>query len=735
MKVFLKKLRRLLQFNGLCGNFHFITLGIVLFLIMILRFSWLMLVVCILYLLILFIRSLKHLVLVMIILSIMLVNLFLRGVNYNKINYGDIYIQGTVVSVKEKENSNQIIIKDDNLKYIFYDESKLIRTGDLVNVWGTLVKTEKNHIPLLFNYQRYLKENNIKGIITDITYQKVKKTISIYSLHQKILNYFNLQFKGKTLAFLKALLIGDKTSLGDKLSDEISRVGIGHLFVISGLHMNVLQKIVEKLLKLFRVPKASHTIIIIAFFFLYFLITLYLISILRVLLVFLISSINKKTKLNLTTLDIYALAILLILIVNPYYIMNYSFILTFIISTSLVIINPLLKYKKFKGLILNNILMSVNSILVTIPIIAFINPSINILSIIYNLFYIPFVSYLLLPFSLVVTVFKFLSPIYEGIVGLFSKVTSFLSTIKIGELRLSTNYQIFPIIFYVIVLIIIVYFLGHYSLRKKVTSIVALAITTIIWSNSAYLNQVDQLYFLDLPEGDSTLIIKSFNRANILIDTGEDVNNDLDTFLKKKGIKTLDFVFISHGDSDHNGRLYALIENFKIKNIVISQFDNSTKAICRNYNYQGNIITVCKGSIVRYKDIIFDVLSPSIKGKNTNNDSVVMKVEAYGKTILMTGDMEKEIENALIKEYKKIDVDIYKIPHHGSLTSSTKAFINNLEYNYAVCMSGYRNTFGFPNNNVIGRYERSKLLLTKENNTILFKKKWYQKNLKLDSQS
>lgn len=730
VQISLKRSRRLLQFNNLNGNFHLICLGVVLLLIVILRFSWLMLGICLLYLGYLLVKSVKYMIMVIIITSFLGVNLIIRNVNYQKIDYGNINLQGVVTSVKEKTKSNQVIVRSNKLKYIFYDDKKTLKIGDYIEVSGNLTQGDTNHIPLLFNYQRYLKENNIKGIIKDITYEKIKTSVTIYTAHQKVLNYFNFHFKGQTRGFLKALLIGDKTSLGEELIEEISSVGIGHLFVISGLHMNVLQKIVEKLLKYLKVPSKFHTTIIIVFFLLYFMITLYLVSILRVLLIYVLSKINKKASLNLTTLDIYTISITVILIVNPYYLMNYSFILTFIISTSLVVISPLLKYKKIKGFILNNLIMSINSILVTIPIIVHINPSINTLSIIYNLFYIPFVTYILLPFSLIVTIFNFLSPVYELIVTAFSKVTSFLSVVKIGELRLSTSSEIFPIIFYALFLIIVILFLSNSKIKKKIIAGVTMVSLIFIWSNSANLNLNDQIYFLDLPVGDSTLIVKAFNSANILIDTGENINNDLDLFLKKKGIKRLDFVIISHSDSDHNGRLHALIKDFKIKNIVISSYDTITEKICQDALYNGNIIKVKKGSSITYKNINFQVLSPSKKHTSPNNDSIVMKVNIFDKTILMTGDMEKEIENELLKEYKEIVVDIYKVPHHGSYTSSTTDFLNKLNYEYAVCMNGYRNTFGFPNNKVVTRYDQSKLLVTKDYTTIIFQKKWYQKQIK-----
>ena len=91
-----------LHFNNLNGNFHLICLGVVLLLIVILRFSWLMLGICLLYLGYLLVKSVKYIIMVIIITSFLGVNLIIRNVNYQKIDYGNINLQGVVTSVKEK---------------------------------------------------------------------------------------------------------------------------------------------------------------------------------------------------------------------------------------------------------------------------------------------------------------------------------------------------------------------------------------------------------------------------------------------------------------------------------------------------------------------------------------------------------------------------------------------------------------------------------------------------------
>ncbi len=730
MKVYLKRLKRILRFNDFVGNFYLIGLGVILGLLVIIRFNILYLIIFILYLLYLFIKSYKYAIVTIILFLFLLLNLGIRYIKYNKKESNTVNLQGVIVSVKEKTNSNQIIIKCNGLKYLFYDETKSLKLGDNINVRGNLSNNESNHIPYLFNYSLYLKENNIKGVINNPEYKKINSSVSIYTLNRLINDSLNARFKGNTASFLKALLVGETNTLGEELSEDIRKVGIGHLFVISGLHMNVLAMIITKILKLFKVKTSFIDYIIIFFFIIYYFITLGMVSILRVLLTFILSTINKKNKLLLSSLDIYIISIIFILLVNPYYLVNYSFLLTYIISTSLVIISPLLKFKGFKGSILNNIIMSVNSILVTLPIIINISPTINFLSIIYNLFYIPFISYILLPFSIIVLIFSFLSPIYELLLSVFIKSTSFLSNINLLNISFSSISIILPVIYYLLYLVIVLLLINKIKGKIRISFFILFSLIIIIWCNYSYINMNDEIYFLDLPKGESTVIIKAFNEANILIDTGENVNNDLELFLKKKGIKRLDYVFISHSDSDHNGRLPYLIKAFKIKNIVISKYDEITYEICIRNNYKGNIIKVKADDKIIFKDIVFEILSPSKNYNSPNNNSVVMKTTVFNKKILFTGDIEKEVESTLLNKVT-FNIDIYKIPHHGSLTSSSSIFVNKLNYKYAVCMSGYRNTFGLPNMIAINRYEKEKVLLTKNKRTIYFKKKWFKKNIAL----
>lgn len=422
------------------------------------------------------------------------------------------------------------------------------------------------------------------------------------------------------------------------------------------------------------------------------------------------------------------ISIIIILLFKPFYFVDYAFILTFTISSSLVFINSLIRYKGFFGNLLNNILISVNSILITLPIIININPTINILSIIYNLVFIPFVSYILLPLSIIVTIIPFLGFIFDFIAQNFTAITNYLGSINIGMISFNSISKIMPIIYYVIYILLIKMIV--YKNKKLIKIFLSIFIFLLfIWNNIIIFNDFDEVVFLDLPQGEATLIKKAFNRCNILIDTGENLGDDLELYLKKRGIKRLDYVFITHSDSDHNGKLKMILNNFNVSCVVLNRYDYITKKILEENKFKNDILMVKRNDKIKIKDISINILLPDENTNDANNNSLVMYVNAFNSSFLFTGDIEQKQEERLSLIIQEVKVDFLKIPHHGSLTSSSKYLLETVKYNYAICMSGYKNTFGFPNNLVTSRYSKEKLYLTKDKNTIVFKKRWYSKKL------
>ena len=208
------------------------------------------------------------------------------------------------------------------------------------------------------------------------------------------------------------------------------------------------------------------------------------------------------------------------------------------------------------------------------------------------------------------------------------------------------------------------------------------------------------VYFLDVGQGDST-IIKKGNEC-IMIDTGGKINYKVEPwqekkkyyinentikFLKSIGVYDLDYIILTHGDTDHAGEISYLNNNFKVKNVIINKDGK---------NYLEQSIDE-KLLIDDYHGKISFIVLPSPKlYDNENDNSNITLLNAYNYKIIFMGDASKEVENDLLKIYK-LDVDLIKLGHHGSKTSSGEEFLRETSPTKAIISSGRNNRYHHPN--------------------------------------
>lgn len=186
-------------------------------------------------------------------------------------------------------------------------------------------------------------------------------------------------------------------------------------------------------------------------------------------------------------------------------------------------------------------------------------------------------------------------------------------------------------------------------------------------------------------------------------------------------IITVDYLIISHFDSDHCANSIEIMEELKVKNLVVSKqiehsknFEDIIK-VARNKKVK--IIVVQAGDIVKVdKNIYFQILFPSdnsmIKENGMNNNSILCKLNYKNFSMIFTGDIEEIAEKQILEKYKNnlqiLNSTILKVAHHGSNTSSIKAFIQAVKPEIAVIGVGKNNKFGHPNNEVLERLENTR---------------------------
>ncbi len=232
------------------------------------------------------------------------------------------------------------------------------------------------------------------------------------------------------------------------------------------------------------------------------------------------------------------------------------------------------------------------------------------------------------------------------------------------------------------------------------------------------------LYFIDVGQGDCTLMTTPHHKT-ILIDGGGSRNNEeydvgksvLLPYLLNHHIKKIDMVVVSHFDADHSNGLVAILENLEVSKLVIGKQKEESEeyktiiGIAKDKSI--NIQVVEQKNQIKIEDgLWFDVLFPeeNLKLQGLNNNSLVLRLNTGNFKMLFTGDIEKEAEQKLLttnKENDMLKATAIKIAHHGSKTSTTTEFLKAVNPKIALIGVGANNLFGHPNSEVLERLKQN----------------------------
>ena len=220
-------------------------------------------------------------------------------------------------------------------------------------------------------------------------------------------------------------------------------------------------------------------------------------------------------------------------------------------------------------------------------------------------------------------------------------------------------------------------------------------------------NEDFNVLFMYVGQADSTLV--KYKNKIMLIDAGnnEDGKNIV-KFLKDKGISKLDYIVGTHYDEDHIGGLDDIIENFDIGKFYLS---NGGELGPNYYNLEkaakkkNLAITIPKvGDKIDFGDVDMEVMAASkFDGKNDNNASIVIQAKYGSRKYLFMGDLEKQEE----AKRKWNEVDVLKAGHHGSNTSTTQEFLNQVKPKYVFVSAGKNNKYRLPNVKAMERIEKT----------------------------
>lgn len=616
---------------------------------------------------------------------------------YLRCSYEYTYLEelsGKVIGIEDSNDGQKLTLQSFNRKYIVYDYNNYeIKYGDIINVQGKTLDNMGSRVKNGFDYSEYLKHNRIFCTMLAKNIEVVENRFTFNVIKHYFKKYLENYFSYKSTVFLKAMVVGELDDIDSDFREAIMNNGILHLFAVSGLHIVLFIGLLEKALKFFRIKENKIEIINSIFLLVYLVLTSFSASVLRASMMYYISLINKKQKLGLSTLDIISIIFIILITYNPLYYYNLGFNLSFISSTIIVVIGDLFKkYNKY----LQVLIISIFANLVTFPLVININGKINMLSPISNVIFIELVEVIILPISFFILVFPLFSKLYDLLIIAFDKITLFFSRYFIINLKFPYFKNMF-IIFYFLFLFSLIRV--YYIKKLRTGFVVVFVLLLFIFSNSIYIFPKQEIHFLDLANGESSLLIDNRNECFALIDTGDGSNNEVTSYLKRQGIKKLNYLILTHNHLDHNGEANNILKEIKVNNLVISAYDSSVTNNFFNKENLSNIIKVRAGDELECGGIRFYVLHPDNYYNDDNDNSIVIYTKFGGLHFLFLGDVTKAVENKILSV--NINVDVIKIAHHGSSTSTSAYLIEKLRPKYAVIMAGRVEKFAFPHSPTI----------------------------------
>lgn len=594
---------------------------------------------------------------------------------------------------------------------------KSVDVYDTLRLNGELEEAEGSKDIYSFDYKQYLKSKNVNYIIKIDKITLISKEKSFF----KGIKCFLL--KRNSNPYIKAFIFGNNKSIITDVMSSYQEIGISHLFAISGMHVGLLTLVISKLLMKLNIKEKYIFIIISLFLFFYLFITGVSPSILRAIFFYLFFSLNKIYNLNIKGVNIFMLIFSISLLVNPYYIHEVSFLYSYTISFSILLVgNKISNGSYFKRLFLTSLI----SFIVSFPITIYFFNQINILSVFYNMLFVPFISMIVFPLSIITYIIPFFEPIFNVFISLMEFLALKFNSISFSKL-------IFPSLsryYYILYIIGVVIFIYFYN--KKIISVLSILLLALFnYLYPVFFNQ-NYLMFLDVGQGDSILIHSK--DKTMLVDTGGVMNYSREKWqerknkksltnyatipvLKKLGIRKIDYLVLTHGDFDHMGEALKLIKQYSVEDIYLNQgnFNSLEKNVIKKYRHVYQI---------REKEKIvlgnINIVQINKEFSDENDSSSILLMYYKNKKILLTGDASKKSEEYILNKYNIGKIDVLKIGHHGSKTSTSDELLEELRPSLAIISCGKNNRFNHPHKETIDKLKeyRIKYLRTDISGTI-----------------
>jgi competence protein ComEC len=612
--------------------------------------------------------------------------------------------------------------------------------GMICALRGTLTKPSTAGNFDAFDFRTYLRHKGIHWQLTVDQWAtchegRISLMERIQQLRQRGIQTVDAKLAPPMSGLINALVFGSQSEMDGGLEEAYRNLGLIHLLAVSGLHVVVVIGLSHRLLiRVGLLKEHVQWLLFLIIIPLYAVLTGLSPSVVRASLMAEWLLFFRIARRAVPTVSALSFACLMQLAYDPGSLFDIGFELSYLITFAIIVSAPTVQ-KRVQNPLSKTFIITGIAQIAAFPIICYYFYSFSLLSFVLNLFYVPLISFVILPLAIVTVVLLILFPPC----GLF--VFGFLDMIMTPAHSLLLNCE------HLLLFNLIIGRPGAWGLVGISLCAFGLLILWEKWSHpfsiflpvafylvigfchvaAQWINPYGSVTFLDVGQGDSILIRFPHRQGAMLIDTGGslpikkadwqkrtdpfDVGSDVvSQQIKALGISKIDWLVLTHSDWDHIGGLNGVIDHIRVANIVIGKAFQATntekKWFERAKNMGIHIVSVPAGAQWGTKNLYVKVLWPKTAISDSNNGSLVLLAKMGGVHFLFTGDLEKEGEAGLLQQIPNLHVDVLKVGHHGSRTSSSEAFIQAIHPKLAIISVGKNNRFGHPHKEVLAVFKK-----------------------------
>lgn len=640
----------------------------------------------------------------------------------------ELLIKGDIVGLPEYNDrrvrfdfkvTHAAVSLPDKLRLSWYYPPKIVSAGQTWQFFVKLKAPNGTLNPGGFDYEKWLFARHIgatgyirkAGQAKLLTTQAVWQNISV--VRQGLLDLLAQQkISADSLALVKALTLGDRSSLSTSQWQVLAQSGTAHLMAISGLHIGLVAGMIYWLAfqcwlripyNLYSAPQVAAVCSFLAALS-YAALAGFSIPTQRALVMVSVFMLTILLRRHVKSLDIFAIALLVVLLIDPMAVLSVGFYLSFLAVFCIIYVlsGRLGRENRFLSSLKLHFVVGLG----LLPVLLFFFQQASLVSPVANFLAIPIVSFLVVPLALFAVALlpvmpdsaAFLLQIVDSVLQFLWQVLVFLVDLPLASIVWPQ-----PELWQIVVAMLGVFLLlAPRGIPARYMGFIFILPLILVHKDKPAVGMAS-VTLLDVGQG--LAVVVETAEHTLVFDTGARFSDSFDMgrnvvlpFLRYQQINRIDTLVISHADNDHIGGAQSLLAGMPTKEVL-----SSVPEQLAAYKAQ----TCYAGMSWQWDQVKFRLLSPpklTLKGENDN--SCVLKIETAQGSFLLTGDIEKTAEAFLIEQSESLSAEVLIAPHHGSKTSSSAGFLAAVKPSIILIPAGAPNRFGFPHAQVIDRYNK-----------------------------